>query len=538
MSRKGLSQANLNHKNRGRRSAICKIRTDRKSLNLLLLSDWRVQSIPRLLEFIESLDQKPDLILYAGDDTDRFGQFGQLAKCSRSGVAGVIGNDCLPSDKKRFIGRRKWDLFETPLVIGRLGILGVEGSTRGPGHVKHSEKEVGRHLESQLQSVLDGGATYIGIVSHPPPFGILDVSVRFGVESIGSKALKRFITKHEEVVRFVHCGHSHLNGGRAESIGSIAVLNTACHDHPGSPGHVAVLNIREDGISQEWHEIESGDWYVSELLVLQQVGYRRSVALNGKGIHTLQDVREENRDVIRSIRGTGNRQIDIWLNQVKAISERNIIVIDSPLRQKLISTPIICYDIETNLSQNHVWLIGVMDTRSNEFVRFFEKDDELALLSRFEEYLSERPAHMLVSYSKCNFERRVLLERARHWRLPTLERRIEMEIDFGYEVRKHLIGNTPSFKVKELGAQLGYKFRHGHLDGFQVGHLYTIYEGGGKEPDWGQLLEYNEDDVRSTVRILETVIRGAKIPAPPVKPERIQIPYLPSDRNMPNLSID
>lgn len=505
------------------------IQTHRGSLSFLLLSDWRVQSIPRLLKFISSLERKPDLILYAGDDTIRFGQFDQLAKCSRLGVAGVIGNDCLPSDKTRFRGPRKWDLFETPLVIGRLGILGVEGSTHGPGHVKHSEKEVEKHLESQLRSVLGEGATGIGIVSHPPPFGVLDVSMRFGLGNIGSTALRKFITKHGDIVRFVHCGHSHLNGGRAESIGSTTVLNTACHDYQGSPGHVAVLSIKGESLSDAWHEIPSGEWYVSELLVLQQVGYRRAVALHEKGIHTLQDVREENRNALRSLPGVGDRHVDRWLNQAKAISERKIVVMDSPWRQQLISNPTICYDIETNLSMNHVWLIGALDIRTNEFVHFFEKDKELALLRRFDEYLSERPDHLLVSYSACNFDRRVLLERARRWRLPTLQQRIEKEIDFGYKVRMHLIGNTPSFKVKELGAQLGYKFRYPHLDGFEVGALYSTYECSGKEPNWNQLLKYNEDDVRSTARILDVVVQGGKIPAPPLKHERIFVPDPPDD---------
>lgn len=523
-SKAKLARTQTYHKQARQECALYRIQTHRDSLSLLLLSDWRVQSIPRLLKFISSLDRKPDLILYAGDDTNRFGQFSQLVKCSRLGVAGVIGNDCLPSDKMRFRGPRKWDLFKTPLIIGRLGILGVEGSTHGPGYVQHSEKEVERHLESQFQSVLGCGATGIGIVSHPPPSGILDLSMRFGLGNTGSTALRRFIAKHGGIVRFVHCGHSHLNGGQAESIGSTTVLNTACHDYRGSPGHVAILSIEGDSLSHTWHEIPSGEWYVSELLVLQHVGYRRALALHEKGIHTLQDLREENRSALRSLPGVGDRHVDLWLNQAKAILEGNIIVMDSPWRQQLISTPTICYDVETNLSMDHVWLIGAMDLRTNEFVRFFEKDNELALLRRFDEYLSERPDHILVSYSSCNFDRRVLLERARRWRLPTLERRIEKEIDFGYKVRMHLIGNTPSFKVKELGAQLGYKFRHAHLDGFQVGSLYSTYERSGKEPDWNQLLEYNEDDVRSTARILDVVVQGGKIPAPPLKSERIFVP--------------
>lgn len=41
-------------------------------MKLLCFSDWRSQKIKYIKEFVENLEDKPDVILYAGDDTRRF----------------------------------------------------------------------------------------------------------------------------------------------------------------------------------------------------------------------------------------------------------------------------------------------------------------------------------------------------------------------------------------------------------------------------------------------------------------------------------
>ena len=41
-------------------------------LSILAFSDWHVQSIDALVEFVKSLKPKPDLIFYGGDGFERF----------------------------------------------------------------------------------------------------------------------------------------------------------------------------------------------------------------------------------------------------------------------------------------------------------------------------------------------------------------------------------------------------------------------------------------------------------------------------------
>jgi len=43
-------------------------------MKVLAFSDFRVQSIEKLMEFLGDLKPKPDIILYGGDDISRFTQ--------------------------------------------------------------------------------------------------------------------------------------------------------------------------------------------------------------------------------------------------------------------------------------------------------------------------------------------------------------------------------------------------------------------------------------------------------------------------------
>lgn len=484
----------------------------RNSIRFLMLSDWRVQSIPRLLGFIDGLAISPDLILYAGDDTRRFDGFEQLVTRAKIGIAGVIGNDCLASDRILFHGPKRWNLHESPLVVGDIGLMGIEGATSPPGIVLHSESYVKEHLKRQVDMVLKAGAERIGIVSHQPPFGILDVSMRFGVSQIGSKALRDFLKKYNPLISFIHCGHSHLSGGMSMNQGNTVILNTACHDDYGSPGNVAIGRMVNGEFTHEWHQIDAGINHHSDLAILFDVGYKRITAMNKLGLTTLSDISDKNRMKLKSLPGVGEWHVKRWIEQAKAIRSGKIVIKDSADRQQLVANPITCYDIETNLECNHVWLIGALEIDSGRFVQFFEKDNEEKLLCDFSKFISNYPRNLLVSYSACKFERRVMTEVAlRHNNTKLLEN-VDKEIDWGYKARLHLFGNIPSFRVKELGSLLGYRFRHPDIDGLTVGRQYTVYRISKEEPDWRTLLEYNEDDVRATVTILKAIRKGTSIP--------------------------
>ncbi len=59
------------------------------------------------------------------------------------------------------------------------------------------------------------------LISHSPPFGVLDVSSRG--KHLGSQAVRECIERTEP--RLVVCGHIHASGGQTEYLGSTPVVN-------------------------------------------------------------------------------------------------------------------------------------------------------------------------------------------------------------------------------------------------------------------------------------------------------------------------
>lgn len=59
------------------------------------------------------------------------------------------------------------------------------------------------------------------LISHSPPYGILDVSARG--QHLGSRAVRKMIEK--KIPRLVVCGHIHESGGKMEKLGKTTVAN-------------------------------------------------------------------------------------------------------------------------------------------------------------------------------------------------------------------------------------------------------------------------------------------------------------------------
>ena len=89
-------------------------------------------------------------------------------------------------------------------------------------------------------------------LSHLPPKGTLDLSVRFGIDHIGSKKLLDAIKKYKP--KLVICGHSHIWGGNSEKIGDTLVINVSSNDGYPSPGNYALINT--DNWSVETKQIK------------------------------------------------------------------------------------------------------------------------------------------------------------------------------------------------------------------------------------------------------------------------------------------
>lgn len=234
-------------------------------LSVIAFSDWRVQDISALVRFIKALE-KPDLVLYAGDDIKRFRADGknylrELAKLSRFGLCAVAGNDDLADARKLIAGRGVHAVHSCALVLGRFAIVGVEGAPLskdlGPnynlGYLLYPERILAEQMKRWSDRAFQGKKLIV--VSHTPPYGVLDFAVRFGRRNIGSRPLRNFLEASSFTLLCV-CGHVHRCGGQTARLGAALVVNAASHDSLGELGKVAVIQINEDcSTGVEWHRI-------------------------------------------------------------------------------------------------------------------------------------------------------------------------------------------------------------------------------------------------------------------------------------------
>lgn len=234
------------------------------SLRIVAFSDYRVQSIEALIDFL-GRRQTPDLILYAGDDIGRFrpgrkNYFQEIAKLSAYGFCAVAGNDDSPTLRKRIAGRHVYPVHSRALVLGDFAVVGLEGAPLFPGE---PNKNRGRLLYpdrvARLQTRLWNARAFrkkkLIIVSHAPPFETLDFAVRFGPHRIGSRPLRDFLEANPHVLLCV-CGHVHRCGGQTAKVRNTLVVNVASHDSPGDPGKVAIIQIKRGRISSvDWHRL-------------------------------------------------------------------------------------------------------------------------------------------------------------------------------------------------------------------------------------------------------------------------------------------
>ncbi|MCI0404522.1 MAG: hypothetical protein L0209_00360, partial [candidate division Zixibacteria bacterium] len=174
-----------------------------RDLIILAISDIRSQPLDDLLAHLnrkkdDIANDRPDIIIYAGDDVVRFRQsnrnyFQELASLARFGLVGVIGNDDGPDARKHFKGRRVYEVHTQPVLIGDILIIGLEGAPDRKGVAIGSPLYREAVIAGHLQKTAGRHTGPIFVVSHAPPYKILDLALRFGVNNVGSQSLRRFI---------------------------------------------------------------------------------------------------------------------------------------------------------------------------------------------------------------------------------------------------------------------------------------------------------------------------------------------------------
>lgn len=514
------------------------VRPTPDAVSILAFSDARVQDLSILVEYVTALDPKPDLILYAGDDVDRFhpgkktNYFAQLAARATYGLVAVIGNDDEPHAARLITGDRVYDAHGRALLLGPFAVVGVGGAP-----LRMGETNIGMTLypEPQMSAFLEDGLTGAGnrtvvLLSHTPPRGILDRAIRFGESNIGSDAVASMLEVHGHRVPLVVCGHVHGFGGRDalhRDDRLTVVVNAASHDTPLSPLKIAqvtvTLSLSGDGRTAlvspvRWDTLSpvriarpAGapslrvPWTQGDLHRVNQVGWVRQQQLSYAGINTVQGLATAPPALIGKALMVRDEVAQGFVTRARAIHLKRPIPL-SPLR--LPPGARVFLDIETDLSQEHMWMCGCLDGVTGEFMQFespsLKRRDEGAMLDALTAWLAAREDAIIVHYSGSNFDGRIVRSRLGAFKMPCPPD--DRMVDAMPHVRRAIAPACGRYALKEIAASAGYLFRHPHMDGLSVAMTYLDRLGRRlKQPVTPALREYNEDDVRSVAHVCQWV---------------------------------
>jgi len=479
-------------------------------LRLVAFSDYRVQDIELLIEELSKLQPRADLILYAGDDIERFrppggrNLFEAIAAQARYGLCAVVGNDEVPSVRKLVSGEAVLNVHLLPATLGGYAILGLDGAPNRPGigmgFILHSEQEIAKHLSLQRRTV---GAAQLIIVSHAPPEGILDRAVRFSPDkkprSIGSRALRKFVKDRKEVVLVV-CGHVHRCGGLHQKAYGTSVVNAANHDDGKAITRFAIMELESAGLETiEWRQIRP-------VCIVPGIGPVSADHLRGIGIRTVEELATAPAEIVRRTVHFGHLP-EVLMARARAIVENRPIFLRPPGST---GDDEVFLDIETDLNQKYIWLIGICVGGKGKYRGFFAESpkEEKKILRDFLRFMESHPEAKLLTCSGSRFEERVIRSRLTFHGLSTAV--CDRTIDLYQDISQTVALPTTSCQVKEIGAFFGYRYKHPDLDGYRVASLYMhTYQKSKhrlrRRKLGRKLIEYNEDDVRCLPFILKAL---------------------------------
>ncbi len=477
--------------------------------HILAVSDWRSQPIDDLYTILETVEPTPDLLLYAGDDLSRFkdsdtdtDHLAKLARLTKHQQALYVrGNDDFPPPiGPEFDTEYTTDLHTTPYTYENIVFIGQEGSTQGPGRITYTEDEVQQHLSEQRTACGDRIPIF---VTHTPPLGILDIGKRFGQQHIGSKAVRTFNNDFQPLLTI--CGHCHQFGGRAETLEYCTIINIASHDGPKDPGRYAQITIdtSNESIEHEFHDTR----YLagSRLTNLVQVGRKRVKQFGELGITSPDEITEERRAELEALPGSSSWHVDRWIAHRQAFDNEEVVVLNESAFDVLHDANPILLDIETDLQQDRIWLVGTYSYKKNAFQQFFDPDDEAALFHELSEYLDDHRSEPIIYYGGNNFDEQCLHRRFEEHGITEGLEHLERAYDLGITAQQELFGPFGRHKLDVVANALGFEYQDPTIDGFEIGGKYTRYLLDGEEPDWDRLKQYNTDDVTALKIIVDHI---------------------------------
>ena len=444
----------------------------------------------------------------------------KLGTTSRYGFGAILGNDDDPIYKTLLSRDSVFDIHGIPMRVNGFTIIGQEGSSlsdgRGLGRLIYTEDEIERHLCTSLQAA--NGSPII-LVSHTPPYKVLDRSQRFVRDHIGSPAVRRFIAKHKPLLVF--CGHVHSHGGCETRVGATTVINLASHDSTNSPGRVCVVDISEElKITTRWflvlhdkvldysaRQLEEGET-LNSVLNIHGVGYETAQRLELCDIRTVEDVGVVGVEKLCAC-GIGKVTAQRMIKSAEALRSRKAVQLSALV---IPEETLMFVDIETDLAQSYIWLISVfIEGKQGSFRQFYAKTPagEKRALRGFLSYCKRFRRCAICYYSGSGFDERVIKNQITTHKLDGSA--LGNWFDLCLAIKRSVTLPTGSFALKVVSDYFGHTYRHPGMDGRGAASEYMHSIGRRDESTTKRLLEYAEDDVMSMHHIILNMHKVAGI---------------------------
>lgn len=232
------------------------------------------------------------------------------------------------------------------------------------------------------------------------------------------------------------------------------------------------------------------------------IGFGKYSAFQQAGIKTIKQFVEAGIPTVSQVMNYGiNGGTQVYLRGL-AVYQNRVIKIPEP---KQISSQPIYLDIETDLSQSTIWMIGIYISKTNEFIQLVanKPKDEIKILKECLEILSDHRQEHIITYSGSRFDERILRNRFTD---EGLEHNHLLFEDIFLDIKKSLAFPLKSYSLGDLASFYGYNFKHPFMDGMQVAMLYSQHASDlTKFRGYKKLCEYNEDDVKSMVGVVENI---------------------------------
>lgn len=237
-----------------------------------------------------------------------------------------------------------------------------------------------------------------------------------------------------------------------------------------------------------------------ELRQLSYLGPKKYKKLVKIGVTTIKNLINADTQELNLKSGISTRSIEKLKKNFKAIINNKIIQV-KPFN---FPTDVIYFDIETDLRQSYIWMIGAY--YKNKFYPFYSESrkKDKKILREFITFIKKHPKSMLCYFSPKGFDRRLLIKSFDYHKISKEDFTKREFLDLAIEIKSRFYLPT-NFSLKEISQFLGYKFKYTGMNGFFAALSYEEHSIKNKN----LFIDYNKEDLLSMKYLIETLNRGS-----------------------------